>query len=497
MRIKGFLIGLSLSTWVAIGWAEPIRITIQTSDPCRVQFADGRGRPVLPAKLPCWKDHFVMPGEVTLELSPGLYRYTLSRGPEYELLRRELELTNGSPPVILSHQLRRLANLSHEGWWSGETHLHRGPEQVPLLMQAEDLHIACDTTWWNDGNPWAQLPLPKETVVSAGTHRFFEQMGGEDERGGGALLFFGLKQPLPIAGSQREYPSAMKFLLQAKQQPGVWVDVEKPFWWDMPVWVASGKVDSIGIAHNHMHLNGVLDNEAWGKSRDRARYPGPQGNGRWTQDIYYKLLDAGVRVPPSAGSASGVLPNPVGYNRMYAFVEGELTWDKWWQSVRRGRVFVSNGPLLRVKANGELPGHVFPLVDREPIPLSLDIRLDSRDPVPAVEILHNGRVVQSVPQHQLGKSLSLTIKEPGWFLVRAAADVPETFRFASTAPFYVEAANQPPRVSRAAAQFFVDWVNERSGNLKIDDPDQEREVLQYQQEALQFWKQKVKDATCE
>ena len=43
---------------------------------------------------------------------------------------------------------------------------------------------------------------------------------------------------------------------------------------------------------------------------------GTQWDGYWTQDIYYALLNCGLRIPPSAGSASGVLPNPVGYNRV-------------------------------------------------------------------------------------------------------------------------------------------------------------------------------------
>jgi len=54
-------------------------------------------------------------------------------------------------------------------------------------------------------------------------------MAGEDEREGGALLFFHLKQPLPIAGAAREYPSPMKFVAEARKHAGVWIDVEKPF----------------------------------------------------------------------------------------------------------------------------------------------------------------------------------------------------------------------------------------------------------------------------
>jgi hypothetical protein len=90
-------------------------------------------------------------------------------------------------------------------------------------------------------------------------------MGGEDERGGGALLYFNLSEPMNIAGAGREFPSPMKFLAEARQHAGVWVDIEKPFWYDTPLWLASGQVDSVGIAHNHMHRSGVMANEAWGR----------------------------------------------------------------------------------------------------------------------------------------------------------------------------------------------------------------------------------------
>ena len=166
-------------------------------------------------------------------------------------------------------------------------------------------------------------------------------------------MFFNLTKPLPLAGATLEYPSGVKFLrVRAASAAGVHVDVEKPFWWDMPVWVAAGKIDSIGLANNHEHRDGMLDNEAWGKPRETALYPSPHGNGRWSEHIYYQLLNCGLRIPPSAGSASGVLPNPVGYNRVYVPLRRELTWDSWWENLRRGRVVVTNGPLLRPRVFG-------------------------------------------------------------------------------------------------------------------------------------------------
>jgi len=468
--------------------------------PCRIQLLDSQQKPVLPSQLPHWNDHFVCDGMARIQLAPGPYQYQISRGPEYEQILGNIVVSEAETNMALKVTLRRVVDLASQSWWSGETHLHRDPKDVPLLMQAEDLHIACANTWWNDGNSWASQPLPSETVIQFDHNRFYDQLSGEHERGGGALLFIGLKKPLPIVGTQHEYPSATKFLLVAKEQPNVWVDVEKPFWWDMPVWVATGMVDSIGIVHNHMQENGVMDNEAWGKPRDRSKYPGLHGNGLWTQDIYYQLLNTGVRIPPSAGSASGVLPNPVGYNRMYAQVDGDPTWSKWWDAVRRGRVFVCNGPLLRIRANGMWPGHVFKLPETGKLKLELTGKLDSRDPIKTIEIVHNGKIIKQIsPSSSTQTEINspVSVEDSGWFLVRTIADVPQTFRFASTGPFYVESASGETRASRQAAQFFLNWVRERMTNLKLDDPQEREEVLKYQRAAETFWQQKVSDATCD
>jgi hypothetical protein len=118
-------------------------------------------------------------------------------------------------------------------------------------MKAEDLHVAPVITWWNKTNHWADNPLPKNPLVQFDGNRFYHLLAGEDEREGGALLYFNLQAPLPIADAQREHPSPMRFLREAKER-GAWVDIEKPFWWDVPTWVASGQVDSIGLANNHM-----------------------------------------------------------------------------------------------------------------------------------------------------------------------------------------------------------------------------------------------------
>jgi hypothetical protein len=276
------------------------------------------------------------------------------------------------------------------------------------------------------------------------------------------------------------------------------VDIEKPFWWDVPLWVALGSPDTIGIANNHMNRDGVYPDEAWGKPRNSKRLPEPLGNGFWTQEIYYKLLDAGIRIPPSAGSASGVLPNPVGYNRVYAYTAGDRSHSAWWKAVKSGHSFVTNGPLLRVRANSRLPGEVFKLKGGYRLPIKISILIDGNDKRMKFELIHNGQVLHPTLYTAGPNAFGIadfTVDSPGWFLVRVLADNDRTFRFASTAPFYIEAEGAPTRISRGAVRFFLDWITEREGRLKITDPTQLSEVKVYFNRARAWWTERLKRAT--
>ena len=227
--------------------------------------------------------------------------------------------------------------------------------------------------------------------------------------------------------------------------------------------------------------------------------PAPRGNGYWTQEIYYHLLNSGLRIPPSAGSASGVLPNPVGYNRVYVNVDGEFSYTKWWEGLKAGRSFVTNGPLLTCTANGHLPGHTFR--SNAPLSLELEISLLGRDPVKSIHVIHNGATVLKHacrPQAERTMArLQLPVRESGWFLIRAIADRKETFRFASTAPFYVEIPSKRLRISKRSAQFFAQWVKQRMQRVKLKDQTQREDVLRYHREALDFWQTKVKAANAD
>ena len=64
---------------------------------------------------------------------------------------------------------------------------------------------------------------------------------------------------------------------------------------------------------------------------------------------YYALLNCGFRLQPTAGTASGVHPVPLGFSRVYVQLAGEFSGDKWLQGLKAGRSFVTTGPMVFVK----------------------------------------------------------------------------------------------------------------------------------------------------
>jgi hypothetical protein len=470
--------------------------------PCRVHLLDQHGNAQKVEGQPFWQDHFVTTGRITASLSPGSYKYAIERGPEYRREAGQIEIAAGE-----SHQLdvklERIADLRAAGWYCGDLHVHRPVADIEQLMQAEDLDFAPVITWWNNQNSWNEKEKPEQIVRRFDGHRIYTVMAGEDEREGGALLYFGLNSPLNIKTDDREVPSPMQFVGEARQRnPNVWIDIEKPFWWDVPVWLASGQMNSIGVANNHMCRSQMYANEAWGKPRDANRLPEPLGNGYWTQEIYYHVLNTGLRIPPSAGSASGVLPNPVGYNRVYVHLNEPFTHDAWFRGLSQGRCFVTNGPLLLVTIDNEMPGGQIQLQLGERRKVRIDIQLTSQDPIRELALIKNGKTVHTIQcsdELLQRHTFEVTVEGPSWLLVRAIADVNHTFRFAATAPWYVETPDIQHHISRASARFFLNWVDERVQRVKanVKDESELEQVLTWHEAARQFWTERLETANAE
>lgn len=468
--------------------------------PARLHLKDQRGRPVLPPGLIAWKDHVIVPGRAVLDLRAGTYTFELERGPEYRIQSGHFTIKAGDADNK-QVTIERFVDLKKDGWWSGDLHIRRLPKEIELLMSAEDLHVAPVVTWTNSSSLWTGKETPKQPLIRFDTDRQYHLLAGQDERGGGSLLLLNLPQPLEFGECEQEFPSLCETLKRTRQHPGAHVDVEKPASWDLPVWIASGMIDTVEMAPGQLQ-RGALPTEKPGvKPRNKDGYPDPHGEGHWAQAIYYHLLNCGLRIPPSAGSGSGVWANPVGYNRVYVHCGASLDYAKWWENLRAGQVIVTNGPMINhPRFNGELPGHVFEAAEGEKVELQATFELSVREPVDYLEIIKDGQVVRDIRLADWAKSNGqlppIEFRESGWMLVRVVASNPQTFRFASTGPVYVEIGGKK-RISKKSAQFFLDWVFERARRLQLDDEKQRVSVLKYHRAARDYWQKTVAAANAD
>jgi hypothetical protein len=462
---------------------------------CRMHLLGPKKHSFKPDKVPFWNDHFVVPGQILLKLPVGNYTFLIERGLEY--LQQEGHFTiehfaDDSKRI----ELRRFANMAADGWWSGDLDVRRPLRDIELLMTADDLHVAEVITWRND-KPLSPAPLSKNPLVRFDGNRFYQAMGTAWSLSGTDLLLLNSSTPLKLPNG--DYPPILSVLPAAREKGDLWVDAARPYGWDLPMLVAAGQIDSVEVAHGQICRDRTINDEGEGKPRDRKRYPSYKGNAEWSHEVYFRLLECGLRIPPTAGSSSGEAPNPVGYNRVYVHVDETLTYEKWWQQLRAGAVVVTNGPLMLPSVEGQRPGHVFQADAGGKIELEIGLTFSTREPVTYLEIIKDGHVEHEVRFDEYAKSgrlPKLQFDRSGWFLVRAVTDLPRTYRFAMTGPYYVEIGYQK-RISKSAAQFFVDWIYERAKQIHLADPKQQKEVLEWHRKARDFWQDLLSRANAE
>jgi hypothetical protein len=460
--------------------------------PCRFRIYEADNRsPMI---------HEVCDGNLELALQPGQYRVVVSRGHEY-IRGEKLVIVEKGKTLESQIELRRFINLTEQGWWSGETHVHLRADQMKLHMAAEDLHVATVINWWG-GEQRAQV---EEPLVCVGPDRVCDMMVEEHEHWGNAVIYFNIKPPVPLLRDEN-----MVAGLKQMKQRGAWAEIEKPYIWDTPALLATGLIDSIEIAPNTLSWYLESDFTAiaikgikWGRlpGYELRKYPGYRRTiGFYIQDIYYRILNCGFRIPPSAGTAVGVMKQldvGLGYNRVYVYLPDGFSYERWWEQLAGGRCFVTNGPILFVKANGALPGEVFHSKDRNGVEIHLDINIGGNEPIECVEIIRDGKIAQRIQGDNLTGKISsepIVFNKSGWFLVRAIADVDyDNLVFASTAPFYVEVGTEPKTIHAGDVKYMLSWIDERINMIKKKHKDRPKQeyLLRPQYEAKAFYERLI------
>ncbi|PHS00314.1 MAG: hypothetical protein COA78_24130 [Blastopirellula sp.] len=464
----------------------------------RMHLMSSKDRRQRVSGVPNWGNHFSFVSKVILELPPGEYHFELEAGPQYLTQTGYFTLKSGDQDNK-TIEMQRFAHLEKQNWYSGDLHLQRHPTDIETIMMAEDLNVAVNITWNNQSDIWSGKPLPKSPHAFDG-NRMSDLLGGIDQRAGGTLLFANLNKPLPVQNFGAEYPSPLLFLRDIEKSKDAHVAAASPWEWDLPLWVAHDLIDSINVANYGMqnHVDKEISTsrskpaaELPGKPRDQTFYAGDLGLARWGQDIYFHLLNCGLRIPPSAGSGSGFNGNPPGYNRAYVYCPDKYDYASWLANLKQGKVVISNGPLIRPSVEGQMPGHVFQYKQGTIKEFEVGLSLSTREKINYLEVIQDGKIKHEISMDEYDKRGGtlppLVFDKSGWFLVRAVTQNPDNYRFAMTGPYYVQIGDQPT-ISKKSALFFYDWVFERIAQIEIENETQRTEIMELHRTARNFWR---------
>ncbi|HXE54142.1 MAG TPA: CehA/McbA family metallohydrolase, partial [Tepidisphaeraceae bacterium] len=173
----------------------------------------------------------------SVKLSAGRYEVEVSRGPEYLVQNRTIDVT-GSPGQTESFHLKRWIDPSLTGWYSGDHHIHAAgcahysnptqgvlPSDMMSNVLGEDLKVGCNLTWGPCFDYQKQFFTGQIDKVSRYPYllRYDIEVSGFGSHQSGHLVLLRLKQELyPGNDSDKNWPTlCLNTLKWAKAQGGV------------------------------------------------------------------------------------------------------------------------------------------------------------------------------------------------------------------------------------------------------------------------------------
>ncbi len=393
---------------------------------------------------------FLMNGKSAIDLPAGSYTVVVEHGLEYNRFERQVTVTDATP-LQMNIQMRPWVRMEKMGWWSADMHVHRSLEDGPAIAAAEDLNILQLTN--RSKRQFFESGWPSTDLEEVTPDCWITERNVEDERLGGSWILHGLNALLTLGREGGWFPPGIDYVRQALRQRASgsylpWFDIDMPIWWQVPVMVALQAPDSLDIVNNQFMQYGIDAGAYWGKPIDRTAYPGAMGFVNYTLDLYYKYLNLGYSIAPSAGTGTGVMPSPAGYDRIYAQINGPFSLEKWYAAVKRGDSFVTNGPILffHAKHEGER--------------IHVSVKAMAREPIARVEVIANGKVIEQwrPARNTKGFQAQANLEDRGytWIAARCFLDTPYTVRLAHSSPVYLGGHWN----ATGDAAYFVNWINQ-------------------------------------
>ncbi len=385
--------------------------------------------------------------EVGLPAGARRVEVSVARGLEYRPTGVAVGVTGRLAEARM--ELKAWSNLAASGWVATDEHLHYerlDPADDPrwlAIFEAEGLqcgHFLVLRRKGANGLSARQRAYgPQGTIAQRGKLIIPGEEFRDNDQGHINLL--GIHEIIePVLNIGTNWPANYDVLMQARKQGAIG-----------------------GVAHGSLlgaHSTGVVD-----AVLGAAEFWEIANSNIYEVERWYQLMNCGFALPPAAGTD---LPNYpfrdswqpfLGGVRMYVRAGANAGADEWQEGLRRGEVFVTSGPLLRLRAADRGPGGTVQL----PVgggDVNVDAELSSPLKLQRIELVVNGKVIpvkvdrsEKNGIHSLRLSSIVPFADSGWLAVRGTGEriaAMECDAMAHTAAIRVLVGGKPIRNSTDA-----------------------------------------------
>jgi hypothetical protein len=288
--------------------------------------------------LPYWHEPvmYQVSGNFTIDLFPGKWRISIEHGNEYVPVQEIFEIKADKKKLIKKFYLSRWINLPEMGWYSGDVHAH-DPMNKPLfkaymlqMAKAEDLHLV---------NMLVMGNRSQTDFKNGGFGKKFRTCldniclvpGQEDPRSDfGHVIALNINEMARDTAKYNYYDLIFKKVHQNKEA-------------------------LVGFAHFAYRGEGVTKGMALYAPTGGINFLELLQNTKINTADYYDYLNMGFRFAAAAGS-DFPWGSTIGDCRTFVYTGKEFSADKWFEGLKAGHTFVSNGPALLFEADGKIPG---------------------------------------------------------------------------------------------------------------------------------------------
>jgi hypothetical protein len=415
-------------------------------------------------------------------------------GLKTELAQKTIDLSAQAFAEV-TLPLVRFHHPATDDWHNGNTHLHlmsltreQADQYLKSISQADGLELVfvsylrrakAERNYISNTYTKRQLQQlsGNGVVFSYGQeHRHNFGSGGE---GYGHVMFLNIKKlirPVSIGpgimGDGLDWPTISRGIEKANLDGATTIWCHNTFGFeDVPDWIA-----------------GILDAHNIFDGGSRGSY----------EDTFYRFMDIGLRVPFSTGTDWFIYD----FSRVYVKVEEPLTVERWLNCLENGRTFITNGPLLQFSIGKNGPGDVVRLA--RPRELKISSRVVGRCDFQKIEVIYNGRVVQTATSRSVGGHFeagiteSLRINKPGWIALRINSRHKNEMGaqlFGHTSAVYIEIAGKAIFKTEVAKKLIAD-MNEAMYTIrekaKYENDKQVDEILSIYREGITSLNKRLK-----